>query len=256
MKGMQAKTSMMHPFVGQRHSPQRATSFKNNPVKMGAQQSSQSLTAPLKRHPFPILDLPLEIRNRIYTYALSAPAGYLFPEIHSPKNSLRKSRITFDSVHQEHGLLFSSWLRDPSIALPLLQTCKQIHAEAKDYVYRCNTFVLVDFMDYREIHGWLGRRVQHIWIDQHRSDIEKGRMRNTAEALSTIHDWVLHGEGPLRTLTISVCGSQSHFNDLVHDFFFDRSRFDEVAKMLYNSWHGKQGDWGGVRRKIEAWAGN
>lgn len=111
-------------------------------------------------------------------------------------------------------------------------------------------------MDYREIHGWLGRRVQHIWIDQHRSDIEKGRMRNTAEALSTIHDWVLHGEGPLRTLTISVCGSQSHFNDLVHDFFFDRSRFDEVAKMLYNSWHGKQGDWGGVRRKIEAWAGN
>jgi hypothetical protein len=80
-------------------------------------------------------------------------------------------------------------------------------------------------------------------------------MREAAGALSTIHSWVAQG-GPLRTLTLSLCTGQQEFCAFAHDFYSDRSRFEKCLATLYSSWHGKQQDWGAVRRRIEISVGS
>ncbi|EKG15235.1 hypothetical protein MPH_07569 [Macrophomina phaseolina MS6] len=72
--------------------------------------------------PFRLLDLPAELRLRVYEHALTAP----------------------DRIIR----IYYSYQRDrirPRLALALLRTCRQVYAEARDVLYQENTvFVRAD----------------------------------------------------------------------------------------------------------------
>lgn len=69
--------------------------------------------------PFRLLDLPAELRMRIYEYALTAPDNAI--RIYY---SFQKCRV------------------NPGLGLPLLRTCRQVYNEARDVLYQENTVLV------------------------------------------------------------------------------------------------------------------
>ena len=123
----------------------------------------------------------------MYSYALLSPTGYLFPVIRSPKHPLKRSRITFDSVHRERGSAFSWWCSDPSIALPLLQLCKQVH----DFFFDRQQFDKVVSKLYSSCHGkhqyWgTVRRIMELQVDSW--SVRGAARRDPNAILALLHD--------------------------------------------------------------------
>lgn len=109
-----------------------------------------------------LLSLPPELRNKIYAYALSSPSGYIsFYSAWQPLS--RDNQIVAPMVmrpypatppvpqprrlHKNKSRSARKFLRNSletadRLGLPLLETCKQIHAEAIHYLYSSNIFVI------------------------------------------------------------------------------------------------------------------
>lgn len=101
---------------------------------------------------FPLLDLPPELRQKIYGFC--TPIGY---------------RWQISPTTQEPGE--PAWLRDreynPGTLFRLVQTCRQIKNEAAPLLYRCNTFEIDVYID-RQWHQlkisepYLQKEIRHI----------------------------------------------------------------------------------------------
>ncbi|KAF2627379.1 hypothetical protein BU25DRAFT_341505, partial [Macroventuria anomochaeta] len=103
-----------------------------------------------KRKIFPFLQLPAEIRNMIYNYALTDPSGIKFVAVQRNKRRCveRVSNKTFDSVgtgsyYQSHRINDDADEQPTSLVPSLLAVNKQIHQEGCDILYG-NELVFAD----------------------------------------------------------------------------------------------------------------
>jgi hypothetical protein len=137
---------------------------------------------PKNEKAFPLLELPAELRNAVYEYALH---GHLWVAV--PWDSYGKDSKSY------------------SDALALLSVCHQIHAETKLLPYVLNTFCIGDFSwTFMEIFDFFDRRsaaelqaIQSLYftVDQHSPGV--------------IELWDLDIFPQLRTLQIDHDGRQS-----------------------------------------------
>lgn len=79
---------------------------------------------------FSLLDLPAEMRNEIYSYALTASEPLRV--IPKPSSALTRSTALLPFEAEEER---------PLTAINLLRTCRQIHYEANPIFYGTNTFI-------------------------------------------------------------------------------------------------------------------
>ncbi|ORY06388.1 hypothetical protein BCR34DRAFT_590629 [Clohesyomyces aquaticus] len=95
------------------------------------------------RKPFRILDLPTEIRFRIYEFALVFDEPIeIWPETGDPRHGNRKAMYkNFRALKRNH----SQWGRN----VKLLRTCMLIHAEAGEVYYGNNAF------RFSAMNGWM-----------------------------------------------------------------------------------------------------
>ncbi|KAF9699970.1 hypothetical protein EKO04_001873 [Ascochyta lentis] len=110
-------------------------------------QRKTAVSRPLpKRKIFPFLELPAEIRNMIYTYALTDPSGINFVAVQRNRRRCveRVSQKTFNSASGSRSYYQSSRINDsiddandlPTSLVPsLLAVNKQIHQEGGDVLY-------------------------------------------------------------------------------------------------------------------------
>ncbi|KAF2756280.1 hypothetical protein EJ05DRAFT_540042 [Pseudovirgaria hyperparasitica] len=110
----------------------------------------------------PFLNLPAELRNRIYEYALTIPTGLDVGPVHA--------RCEGDK-HCCAGRLeiFKTPDSKEDWALGLLETNKQIRREAEPIVYSCNHFVFDSFTHLDEVLCFVGldmaRRIRSITVE-------------------------------------------------------------------------------------------
>jgi hypothetical protein len=192
-----------------------------------------------------LLDLPREIREQIYIYTLFSPTGILCPDRPPNTANLFAFQIFESPYYDSYNL---------TLSLSLLQTCKQINAEAKDVIYKHNAFAVQNFDELPQ----LSRHVEHIFLSielEYREDLE-----NTAEALD-----VLSRRENLTTLTLFTCKGFCEMNSLMELRLFGErpifrwgevnphageKLFDEYLTVLRNSWGKYDGQWAGVARKL------
>ncbi|KAJ4990122.1 hypothetical protein SVAN01_04403 [Stagonosporopsis vannaccii] len=115
-------------------------------------QRKTVISRPLpKRKIFPFLELPAEIRNMIYSYALTEPSGIHFVAVqrHRRRCVERVSTKTFSQVadsrspYQARNINDDSDERAASLVPSLLAVNKQIHQESCDILYS-NELVFAD----------------------------------------------------------------------------------------------------------------
>lgn len=140
------KTSCNQRFAG-------LTPFAPAILKRSQKQRKTPTSRPLpKRKIFPFLELPAEIRNMIYTYALTDPSGINFVAVQRHKRRCveRVSRKTLDShsrtYYRSNRINYN--LNDAndlptSLAPSLLAVSKQIHQEGCNILYS-NELVFAD----------------------------------------------------------------------------------------------------------------
>jgi hypothetical protein len=183
-----------------------------------------------------LLDLPREIREQIYIYTLSSPTGILYPD-RPPNTANRFAFQIFESPYCDSYNL--------TLSLSLLQTCKQINAEAKDVIYKHNAFAVQNFDELPQ----LSRHVKHISLSiglEYREDLE-----NTAEALD-----VLSRRENLTTLTLFTCKGFCEMNSLMELTWGEvnphagEKVFDKYLTVLRNSWGKYDEQWAAVKRKL------
>jgi hypothetical protein len=92
--------------------------------------------------PTSFLDLPGEIRNKIYKYALVSPTGLVFPLINGRLRSSEYSlyaTVDRDSKDAAPQL----YMNDDTLAVSLHRTCRQIYQETAGLLWS-NTFYFID----------------------------------------------------------------------------------------------------------------
>ena len=130
-------------------------------------------------------DLPRELRDQIYIYALSSPTGYVFAMI--PAVDLKPFKLL---PFHPPGAIYPGRIR-----LSLLQTCKQIHREAKGVIFEHNTWAILIISQllwqFQELDASLSLQVRHIWLGIDFTD--RDLLRDTARALHILSEWVCRG---------------------------------------------------------------
>lgn len=235
-------------------------------INMSAEKSPQSVTTPMcstQRHsrahrgspPLTLFDLPLEIRDQIYSYSLTSPTGYVIPKaVLCGDRSCRIMGTKLNAV-ERHFEPFQWWSCLDS-AFPMLRASKQIYLEANEHIYKRNTFIIFNFMDQKVVHQRLCVHVRYIWIYTEMFLVDQclQSVKDTAQALRTIYEWVVHHQR-LQTLTLNITSSPLGFSGMVETFEMDRERFDEQLGVLRNSWGDSFPQWKGVQRKLELCTG-
>jgi hypothetical protein len=163
-----------------------------------------------------LLHLPYEIRDQIYTYALSSPTGYVGLEEPTWSESLRAANLSLPRRFEifpwnprynkreetEDGKGY------PRIVLSLLRVCKQVSAECKDIFWQQNICYLdADRWTYPEsISGWpeaTRSRIQHIVM---KFDVGHNYLGQrecpSVETLKGLGDW--SSPGSLKSVTLVI----------------------------------------------------
>ncbi|OQO02182.1 hypothetical protein B0A48_11734 [Cryoendolithus antarcticus] len=101
--------------------------------------------------------IPIEIRKDIFSYVLTKEWPIQFAVVRSSGKSSGKYVSRFHNRNSKHpGQVYipktKSWVQAPLIVTALLQTCKQIQAEASEVFYGCNEF---QFKTTSVAAGWL-----------------------------------------------------------------------------------------------------
>ncbi|KAH7371230.1 hypothetical protein BKA66DRAFT_572967 [Pyrenochaeta sp. MPI-SDFR-AT-0127] len=132
--------------------------FESQHIK---KRKASPASRPLPKHKvFPFMKLPAEIRNMIYTYALTDPASINL--VATFKHRRRTvERVSFDlltnvsksyySTSRLNDQVRAQYKRPKSLAPSLLAVSKQIHSEARDMLYSnefifAGTFALYAFL--------------------------------------------------------------------------------------------------------------
>jgi hypothetical protein len=153
------------------------------------------------------------------------------------------------------------------IQMSLLQTCKQIYQEAKDVVYEQNTLALLGpdqlLYEFRELDKAISHRVRNIWLAVNLAD--RSQLKSTARALEVLSIWAQQS-GSLRNVTLCVSSGNTAMHDLMDLRLFGESEttftgefnqnvgaklFQQYLKVLRNSWGKYDGQWAGVKRRLE-----
>lgn len=114
--------------------------------------------------PFRLLDLPPEIRDRIFAYTLSSPTGYVCFAAEYGETTQLTLRIYHRAPPPD---IFNTVpYVDPRrfLGLPLLQACSLVYREARHHVYAQNTFILSEKQLVSLDNAHLRSRIQHIWV--------------------------------------------------------------------------------------------
>ena len=183
-------------------------------------KNSKNLRTPKK--PFRLLDLPREVRNRIYTFALGggSPSG--------------KERLPTHTISIRRDCFFN-----PRCTRSLVVVNRQIYEEALPLLYNSKIF---KFMDVECVWGWLGLRsarareaVQHIQLmlgietTGFAPSLARRRRGRTLEISpqQTLHDTCryLADNLTLKTLRISFTGPASMVCSSFHQTKWARSLY-------------------------------
>ena len=152
-----------------------------------------------------LLDVPPEIRERIYIHALSSPTGYITPVPKGNVNSAGRSAAYRLATFELPSTNFEPprEVGGDDVAFPLLQTCKRIYAEAKHLVYQHNTlaFICDSWVSPRYLQPRICEHVQRIWIGVDLTVPDE--LEEMSRTFNLIHRWA-EGGVPLRTYTLAV----------------------------------------------------
>ncbi|KAH7075549.1 hypothetical protein BKA63DRAFT_533222 [Paraphoma chrysanthemicola] len=116
-------------------------------------EPSTSLKTPVPSEPFPFLDLPLSIRNKIYTYLLVIPG---LVSLRQNQSSLPTEHTSFLDTERRPllpGIAYATahvtvsgrvmpFSHFPYFNVSILQTSKEIHNESRAVLYSKNTFCI------------------------------------------------------------------------------------------------------------------
>ena len=121
------------------------------PLPMTRHNISEVAISPGHTTASPLLRLPREIRNHIYSYLFVDKFAIRIDRI---PHRLTHSRLLYPDrwdrrQHDRSGALdFAQWASSPcpnyNINLPLIKTCRQIYLEAAPLLYSTNTFLIFE----------------------------------------------------------------------------------------------------------------
>jgi hypothetical protein len=98
------------------------------------------------------LELPMELRLKIYEYALTVPNEYM----DQPLMVVHDRGNVFTSRGRYRALnMCPSWVNEDGTARNLMAVNRQIHAEAEDYLYSRHTLFFRNSVDLDKLDGFL-----------------------------------------------------------------------------------------------------
>jgi hypothetical protein len=151
------------------------------------------------------------------------------------------------------------------VDFPLLRSCKQINLEAKDIVYKYNTWAIpiIGDLSWRYLDEVLGHRVRHVWLKA--NFLSRNGLDHTGKSLELLSR-LSEQAGNLQTVTLNVVVGIDEMMTLIDLKFYGEplksatGRFnpcagemllDEYLTVLRNSRGKYDGQWAGVKRKLE-----
>ena len=184
--------------------------------------------------PNSFLNLPREIRDIIYEYALISRTGYITPipdkSSRSPRFSVHTARELEPAAHSNEIILSD----DNTLSLSLPRTCRQIYEETSGLFWSNNTFLFPDLPTLTRTLKSMGqipsRQIRSISVNLHPRD-----WRAIRKALALLTSRARHGcfenlHLDLHRSEFGVLTYWKHFGDAGHG-----ERYDEVLEVLRES---------------------